>query len=157
MICIVYYKDMNILLLYTTNSGSTQTAADIVKSDLTAAGNTVTMKNPKSSTFDEVKSADLIIIASPSWDYEGKEGQPHEDFNNLLKEFEGKTLADKSFAILGLGDSSYTHFCGAVDVFEESIKKLSAKLIIPSLRIDRYYQNHDAPQLVKSWTKSLTT
>ncbi len=152
---IVYYKDMNVLLLFTTNSGSTQAASDVVRNALTGAGHTVTVKNPKETTFDEVSGADLVVFASPSWDYEGKEGQPHEDFNALLKEFEGKTLEGKPFAIVGLGDTSYTHYCGAVDVLEEYVGKLNAKLAVPSLRIDRYYQNSDAPQAVKTWAENL--
>lgn len=146
---------MNVLLLYATNSGSTQAASDIVKNELTAAGQTVSVKNPTETTFDEISKADLIILASPSWDYAGKEGQPHEDFNALLKEFEGKTLDGKPFAILGLGDTNYTHYCGAVDVFEEYVKRLNAKLAIPSLRIDRYYQNQESLSLIQAWLKTV--
>lgn len=146
---------MNILFLYATNSGSTMDATSSVKSLLEASGHTVTLKNPKESSFDELTKADCIVIASPSWDYEGKEGQPHEDFDALLKELEGKSLEGKPFAILGLGDSSYTHFCGAVDIFESMVQGVKGKLIVPSLRIDRFYQKRENPDLVKSWADSL--
>lgn len=146
---------MSVLLVYATNSGSTQAACDMVKQNIEKAGHSVQMKYPTQTSFDEISKTDLVILASPSWDYEGVEGQPLEDFNALLKEFEGKTLEGKPFAILGLGDSSYTHFCGAVDIFEDAMKKLSAKLIVPSLRIDRFYQNPTASNTIQIWSQNL--
>jgi flavodoxin len=148
---------MNILLLFATNSGSTMDATSLVKNLLETAGHTVTLKNPKESSFDELTKTDCIVIASPSWDYEGKEGQPHEDFDALLKELEGKSLEGKSFAILGLGDSSYTHFCGAVDIFESMVQGAKGKLIVSSLRVDRFYQKRENPDLVKSWAEQLSS
>ncbi len=147
---------MNILLLYATNSGGTQQASQMVASMLQEKGHTVTVKNPKESNVDEVTSAGFVLFASPSWDYQDKEGQPHEDFVPLLESLSGKTLEGKPFAILGLGDTSYAHFCGAVDEFEKIVQNLKGKLIVPSLKIDGYYLHMDENnQLVKDWTNQL--
>lgn len=147
---------MNILLLFATNSGGTQQASQMVASQLQEKGHTVSMKNPKESKADEIAGADLVIFASPSWDYQDKEGQPHEDFFPLLQSFEGKTMDGKSFAIVGLGDSSYAHFCGAVDEFEKVVHNLKGKLVVPSLKIDGYYLHMDeSNQAVKDWTFKL--
>lgn len=147
---------MNVLLLYATNSGGTQQASQTVASLLQEKGHTVTVKNPKESNADEVIGAGLVIFASPSWDYQDKEGQPHEDFFSLLQSLEGKTMDGKLFAIVGLGDSSYSHFCGAVDEFEKVVAGLKGKLIVPSLKIDGYYLHMDENnQAVKDWTSKL--
>ena len=146
---------MNILSLVSSNSGSTFAANQIVNDALIAAGHTVTVKNPKEASPDELTQADAVVLASPSWDYETKEGQPHEDFFPLLKELEGKTIEGKPFAILGLGDTSYTHFCGAVDVFESVIASIKGKLVVASLKIDKFYQNSESTNLVKSWAETL--
>lgn len=147
---------MNILLLYATNSGGTQQASQMVTSLLQEKGHAVSMKNPKESNIDELSGAGLVIFASPSWDYQDKEGQPHEDFFSLLQSLEGKTMEGKPFAIVGLGDTSYAHFCGAVDEFEKVVQNLKGKLVIPSLKIDGYYLHMDeSNQAVKDWTSKL--
>ncbi|MBI3385818.1 flavodoxin domain-containing protein [Candidatus Gottesmanbacteria bacterium] len=146
---------MNILLLIASNSGSTFAASDIVKNALSTAGHTITDKNPKDSTLDDLASAGAVILASPSWDYMDKEGQPHEDFVPFMKSLEGKTLEGKPFAILGLGDINYTRFNGAVDIFEAMVQSLKAKLVVPSLRIDRFYQQQDSTEKVTSWATAL--
>ncbi|HCR81436.1 MAG TPA: hypothetical protein DIV47_03085 [Candidatus Pacebacteria bacterium] len=147
---------MNILLLYATNSGGTQQVSQMVASLLQENGHTVSVKNPKESNADELSVAGLIIFASPSWDYQDKEGMPHEDFISLLESLKGKTLENKPFAIVGLGDSSYAHFCGAVDEFEKVVQNLKGKLIVPSLKIDGYYLHMDENnQAVRDWTSKL--
>ncbi len=146
---------MNILVLAASNSGSTFAACDLVNAALTNAGHTVTQKNPKEVAVNDLGAADAVILASPSWDYKDKEGQPHEDFFPLLQSLEGKTLEGKPFAILGLGDITYTHFNGAVDIFEALVQSLRGKLVVPSLRIDRFYQQQDSHEKVTSWANTL--
>lgn len=148
---------MNILLAFATNSGATQDAAGIVVKTLTDAGHTVTIKLAKESSLDEFSSFDSIVLASPSWDYGNEEGMPHEDFIALIKGTNGKTFEGKKFAILGLGDSSYSHFCGCVDHLEQWVKDLKGNLIVPSLRIDGYYFKSENPDNVKKWAEGLTT
>jgi sulfite reductase alpha subunit-like flavoprotein len=45
-------------------------------------------------------------------------------------------LSGKKVAVFGCGDSSYTHFCGAVDVIEEKAAQLGANVVMASLKID---------------------
>lgn len=149
---------MNILLVYATNSGGTLMASQSVADILTQKGHTVALKEAAETTPEDVTNAAFVLLASPSWDYENAEGMPHEHFAVLMKGLEGKTLDGKPFAILGLGDKSYTKFCGAVDEFEDFVAKLKGKLAIPSLRIDGFFYDQTGnTQKITDWTNKLAS
>lgn len=149
---------MNILIVYATYSGGTQAACEFLTRTLSDNGHQVTMKMVNEISFDETLNYDLRIFASPSWDYEGKEGQPHQDFIDFINKSEGKSFNGKQSVVLGLGDSSYAHFCGAVPIIEEFIKKSGGILKTDSLMIDGYLFNMDANNVkISDWAKKLTS
>ncbi len=149
---------MNILLIYASNSGGTFLASQIVADTLKRHNHAITVKNVKEVNAADLSPYDLVILASPSWDYQGKEGQPHEDYREFMAKFSAKSLTAKSFAILGLGDSSYTYFCGAVGHLEEFVKNLGGKLIIEPLKIDGFYFDQDKnSKIISDWTDKLAT
>ena len=97
---------MNIGIFYATYSGGTQMATDFLSQDLKTAGHTVDLKPIAQVSFEDTLSYDLRIFASPSWDDEDKEGQPHVDFISFIEKSAGKNFGDKPCAIFGLGDIS---------------------------------------------------
>jgi flavodoxin I len=146
---------MNILLLYATNSGGTEMAAQMISEQLST--HNVEIKRVLEASFDDLNNYDVIILGSPSWDYGGKEGQPHDDFWEFKKHMEGKTQEGKKFAVFGLGDSSYKIFTGAVDELEKWVTEWKGILVVPSLRMDKfYYQQAENAQLIENWCKKLT-
>lgn len=135
---------MNVLLIYATNSGTTMTAAQTISDELTKGGHTVTMKEVRDTKPEDLTAPEAILLGSPSWDFEGHEGMPHEDYLPLMEQLKTKTFENKPFAVFGMGDSSYKHFCGAVDHLEELVKTMKGKLATPSLRIDKFYSDQTA-------------
>ncbi len=147
---------MNILLVYATNSGTTMTTAQTVNDKLAAKGHTVTMKEARDTTPEDFNSPEVIVLGSPSWDYEGKEGMPHEDYIPLFEKLKGVTHENKPFAVFGLGDSSYKHFCGSADHLEELVTSMKGKLIVPSLRIDKFYSDQTGNMdKINAWADSV--
>lgn len=147
---------MNILLIYATNSGATDMASQIVEAELASKGHTVTRKQVRETTPDELGSFEVVILGSPSWDFDGKEGMPHEDFQPFMESAKGKAFENKPFAIFGLGDSSYAVFCGAVAHLEDFVKELKGKLVVESIRIDGFYYRQDVhTQALKEWSEKL--
>lgn len=147
---------MKCTLLYGTLSGSTMTAAGIVSDVLTAAGHQVDSIMVDGATKDQIKDAQLVILGSPSWEDEGKDGQPLPDMTKFLKTLTAEDLAGKKVAIFGLGDTSYQHFCGAVDVMTELLKVNGASPVIEPVRIDRYYSLPDNENKIRSWAEALS-
>ncbi len=132
---------MNILIAYATNSGTTMTTAQAISDKLNAKGFAVTLKEVRDITESEFSTTDAIVMGSPSWDFEGHEGMPHEDWLPLMEKLKTITFENKPFAIFGLGDSSYKHFCGSVDQMEALIKTIKGKLLVDSLRVDKFYSD----------------
>lgn len=147
---------MNILILYATNSGATDIVSQIVGDTLTAQGHTVTRKQVHESSPDDLGQFDAIVLGSPSWDFDGKEGQPHEDYFPFMEKLGDKTFENKPFAVFGLGDSSYTVFCGAVEHLEALVAKLKGKKAVESLKIDGFYYKQDIhTEATKAWAEQL--
>ncbi len=147
---------MRILQLFATYSGSTQAASEILSQELTSH-HTVRVKSPGDVKPDEIKTYDVVIFCTPTWDLNGLEGQPHELFIEFIHKAKGVSFTGTKFAVMGLGDSSYTHFCGSVDVLEGFIKSAGGTLIIPSLRIDGFFYNQEKhTESIKKWAHTLT-
>lgn len=147
---------MNILLVYATNSGTTMSTAQTVNDKLVAKGHAVTMKEVRDVTEADFSAPEAILLGSPSWDFEGHEGMPHEDWLPLMEKLKTMTFENKPFAIFGLGDSSYKHFCGAVDHMEALVTTMKGKLVVPSLRIDKFYSDQTGNMdKINAWSDSL--
>ncbi|MEI7504184.1 MAG: flavodoxin domain-containing protein, partial [Paludibacter sp.] len=58
-------------------------------------------------------------------------------------------LTDVNFAVLGLGDSSYFHFCKTGKDFDEQLEKLGAKRLVPILACD-----FDFATIADEWIKN---
>jgi len=150
--------DMKIAIVYATNSGGTQLAAQIVAETFAKHNLTAEIKEVQGSMPADLKNYDLVILASPSWDYEGLEGEPHPDYRPFMEKFKGEDFSGRKFAVFGLGDSSYTYFCGAVQHLEDFVKSLKGELVTQSLRIDGFYLDQQkSSQQLTDWTESLVT
>ena len=146
---------MQILIAYATYSSGTDLATELIQ-ELLQKEHEVEKKDIRDVATIDLEKADFIVFASPSWRTRNGDGQPHEFFLDFIDSMQDKKLSGKRFAILGLGDSAYTNFCGAVDVLESFVSQLGGILFIPSLRIDGFYfsqqKNEDR---IRIWTHSL--
>ncbi len=149
---------MNIGIFYATYSGGTQAASEFLSQTLQAMGHQVTVKMINEVTFEETLNFDLTIYSSPTWDFEGKEGQAHQDFIAFMEKSKGKSAAGKTFAVFGLGDSSYAHFCSAVNIIEDFVKAAGGTVKSPSLPIDGYlFDTEKNNGLLTEWIKKITS
>ncbi len=134
---------MLILILYTTYSSGTQTVSTVIEEILARKNHHVTRKLVKNALPSELTAYDFVILASPSWWNEEKDGMPHHDFISFLKKCEDVSLMGKQYAIVGLGDTSYARFCGAVDHLAEFVSQHGGTIVGEPLRIDGYYFNEE--------------
>lgn len=131
-------------------------AAEYLSQQLTQLGHQVTLSQAREATYEGLEKADAVLLASPSWDRDAQQGMPHEDFDFLAAQLKDKKLPQKHMAIMGLGDSSYTFFCGAVTHLEKLVAQLQGTLCVPSLKIDSYYlQEQSAQDQIREWAASI--
>ncbi len=123
------------LIVYGSTTGNTEIVAEQIVEILKDKGVEVTLKNVVDATVAELgKEYDLTVLGSSTWGEEDIEFQ--EDFAQFFEDMDKAELKDKKVAIFGCGDSSYEHFCGAVDELEGKMESLGAKVVGDSLRID---------------------
>jgi flavodoxin len=147
---------MRIIILYATNSGSTYTAAKIIKETLEEASHEVTLLNARDYSFADSLQADFVIWGSPSWKWEEDEGAPHEAFIERMNQEAHLDFTDKRFAVFGCGDSDYTYFCGAVDKLANFITDHHGQIVTQPLKLDGFFFNLDkSVETTKNWAQAL--
>ncbi len=154
---------MTISIVYATYSGSTMIASQAVADTLTEAGHNVSLRQVAEIQPSDLEGSEVLILASPSWDFYPKpdiklEGQPHADWMTLIGQIKEQPidLSTTKCAVMGMGDSSYTYFCGAVTHLENLIKNAGGELITESLKIDGFFFNEqENTQKVTDWTQQV--
>jgi len=152
---------MNIRLIYATNSGGSQEAGKIISDVLTSAGHVVTLKRANEASAEDLATPDVVILGSCTWERldEKKqllEGQLQEHMFAFAQSLAGKTFPQQRFAVYGLGDSSYTIFCGAADRLEELVASVQGQQVGPTLRVDGFFFHLDEnQQKVRAWAEGL--
>lgn len=146
---------MKVLLAFATNSGGTYIASGIVETELKKANHEVTVKKIDAVDVNEFTQYDLILLAAPTWFVNKQDGMPQDQMNTFIELNKEKSFPGKKFAVFGLGDSSYTKFCGVVDHLEAFVKNIKGELITASLRVDGFYFNPKNSELVAEWARKL--
>ena len=62
-----------------------------------------------------------------------------DDFNTLFEDFDAIGVSGKKAACFASGDSSFEHFCGAVDVIENRLAGLGAVIMEEGLKVEGDY------------------
>lgn len=147
---------MQITIVFATYSNSTAIASQHLFNSFQSAGHTPLLVEAAQATVETLESPDILIFASPSWDYNGQQGMPHEDFTALQERLAQTKLDGKPTAVLALGDSSFTYFCGAAGHLTAWLKDKGGAEIIPALKIDQFYANEvAAQQQIDDWSKEI--
>jgi len=124
------------LIIYGSTTGNTEAVAKAIGEVLEKDDVETTVKDVTEATVAELGNGyDLTIFGASTWGDDEIEFQ--EDFASFYEQLDGaKQLKGKKVALFGCGDSSYEHFCGAVDLLEEMMEMLGAKIVNEPLRID---------------------
>ena len=124
-----------VLIVFGSTTGNTETAAIHIEGVLRGKGFETVLKNADDAKAKGLAEGfDLVLLGCSTWGDEDIELQ--DDFVPLFENLDEAGLKGKKVGVFGCGDSSYTHFCGAVDAIEEKAAALGAVLVTGTLKID---------------------
>ena len=125
---------MNIKIVYETQSGTTQYVAEVIESQLRAAGHQVTYHSVKDDGEQpDLTGIDLVLFGGPTYD----DGQLERYLRGMVEHF-SPDLSKVKVAVFGLGNSTYPHFCTAAQILEEWVAKYGGKLVTETMRVDGF-------------------
>lgn len=138
-----------VIILYGSTTGNTEQLARFIESTLGEyVGLTLTMKNVADVGVEEVLEYDIILLGSSTWG----DGELQDDFVDFYEQMKALDLTSKTAAAFGTGDSSWEHFCGAVDMLEERLIKCGAD-VIKGFKVDGDID--DAKDDATQWLKKI--
>ena len=142
----------NALIAFGSTTGNTAEVAEWVAEALAHKGLTVESADCAGlSTGGLCAPYDLIVFGCST--YGEDEIEIQEDFEPILDDLKNTDIDGKKVAVFGCGDSSYPHFCGAVDEIEKRVHACGGKLITHSLKIDDPHP--DSRDDIVNWATAL--
>ncbi len=139
-------------IIFGSTTGNTETVAHIASDVLRKIGWEATVMDVAGLPVSELeRDYDLILLGASTWGEEEIELQ--EDFASFYEEMDTVKLEGRKLAVFGCGDSSFTHFCGAVDAIAQRVEKMGAVLVYDPLKIDGDPQ--DAREEIAGWTEAV--
>ncbi|NVK21417.1 MAG: assimilatory sulfite reductase (NADPH) flavoprotein subunit [Kangiellaceae bacterium] len=143
-------SSVRVLVLYASQTGNAESVASNLHDCLVAEG----VSSSLSSTLDIKLKAlkdytSIIVIASTHG-----EGEPPDDaidFYEAIHSKKAPNLVGVSYAVLGLGDSSYEYYCQTAKDFDAVFKALGAQSIIERKDCDIDYES-----AAKQWISDVT-
>ena len=140
------------LIVYGSTTGNTEGVAENVAKFFSEQSLPVDLKNAADVRAENLSAGyDLILFGCSTWGDEDIELQ--DDFIPLYENLDQAGLSGKKVAVFGCGDSSYTHFCGAVDAIEEKAQQAGANIVMSSLKIDGDPEDSEVAQWAESVAK----
>lgn len=129
-----------VTVLVGSQTGNSDKVAQELKARALARGLKAHVKSMGDYKFPQLKNEkNLLVVVSTQG--EGDPPDNAKEFYELLHSKRAPKLAGTAFAVLGLGDSSYTHFCKMGIDFDRQLEKLGARRLHDRADCDVDYED----------------
>jgi sulfite reductase (NADPH) flavoprotein alpha-component len=122
-------------ILYGSETGNAEALAQQAGEQAAARGIAVRVLDMAEYKQRELRNERLILVVTATHG-EGDPPDTAADFHEFLHGRKAPRLADAKFAVLGLGDSSYEHFCQTGRDFDTRFEALGAQRLVDRLDAD---------------------
>ena len=132
-------KTVNTIIVFASMSGTTELMAHTIASELTKAGDQVTVKDAFEADAEELMSYERILVGSYTWG----DGDLSDEITDFYDELATIDLTGKMAVAFGSGDTSYEYFARAVDILEEALKTQGCEILIKGLKVDSWSEDEE--------------
>ncbi|EKT65534.1 NADPH-dependent assimilatory sulfite reductase flavoprotein subunit [Providencia burhodogranariea] len=143
-------QDETITIISASQTGNARRLSEQLRERLISEKLNVNLINAGDYKFKQIaQEKALVVVASTQG-----EGEPAEEAVALYKYLHSKkapNLSETTYAIFGLGDSSYEKFCQAGKDFDKQLAELGAKSLLERVDADVEYQS-----IAQVWIEKLT-
>lgn len=130
---------MKLNILYGTQSGNARNLAHVIGESLESQGFDAPVIDMGEMDPEEIFSLERLIIVSSTYG-DGEPPDNASEWMSYLKFGEDIDLKHLSYAVIGLGDPYYPHFCQCGKDFDHYLSKLGANSLLKRLDCDLYYE-----------------
>lgn len=135
-------------ILWGSQSGNAQNLAHVIGDSLTEEFE-VSIHDMGSIDPEEIHEIKLLVIVTSTYG-DGEPPDNASEWMSFLKFSDDLELAHLQYAVIGLGDTYYPHFCQAGKDFDEYLSKRGAHAMLNRLDCDLYYEEQ-----YPDWVKEL--
>ena len=134
----------SVTVLYASQTGNARREAEYLQAAIAATGNEVRLFSTGAYPLRELATESLLLVVIST---QG-EGEPPDDARALFEHLQSRRaprLAALSFAVLGLGDSSYAQFNASGRWLDERLQALGGQRLLPCAEADSDIASVAAP------------
>ncbi len=128
-----------IQILFGSQSGNAENLAHVLGESLEASGIETEVMNLGEIDPEEILNFKNILIVTSTYG----DGEPPDDASewmSYIKFNEQLNLTHLNYAVMGLGDTYYPHFCQCGKDFDQYLSKRGAHAMLKRLDCDLYYE-----------------
>ena len=125
-----------ILILYVSTTGNTEAIAQLLQDAIDPDAFRVTLQEVSLGDADtlDLTQYDGILFGTHTYD----DGDLPFETDVFIDELPQASLSRQIVGVFGSGDTSYSYFCGAVDIMVDEFTDRHAIVLEPAVKVDLY-------------------
>jgi flavodoxin len=143
----------HITAIVASTSGHTEYVLQVVKQFVKTKKINLNIVKAEQATVNDVQAAEVLLLASSTWNTGGNEGQLNPHMLTCWKALQGVDLQQKPCAAIGLGDERYRYTAAAADHLKEMIQTLNGALLLPAFKVVN--EPYGQEKLIEAWAQKL--
>lgn len=126
-------------ILFGSQTGNAQNLAQVICDNLSDADIASEVFDMGSLDPEQIHAMESILVVTSTYG-DGEAPDNASEWLSFLKFNDELDLSHLKFAVIGLGDPYYPHFCQCGKDFDQYLSKHGGHRLMPRLDCDRYYE-----------------